>query len=120
MGGQIRFWGWTVVGLTLVVVPSWAQEVEKAEPLPAPRLILPPAPSPVAVPHGNLLMPLVTPSLPPQPRTSEVWQLYGVDSTGHYRPRVVLSPYGSYYLYNGQPFPWTTTRPNSYLNKIAN
>jgi len=44
-------------------------------------------------------------------RTSryDVWQYYAVDRFGHFRPRVVLSPYGAYYLYNGRPFPWVST-----------
>jgi hypothetical protein len=36
----------------------------------------------------------------------DVWQNYAVDRTGHWRPRVIYSPSGAYYRYNGQPFPW--------------
>jgi hypothetical protein len=41
-------------------------------------------------------------------RTSryDVWQLYGVDRQGKFRPRVILSPSGAYYLYNGAPYPF--------------
>jgi hypothetical protein len=44
-------------------------------------------------------------------RTSryDVWQYYAVDRQGMFRPRVIYAPYGAYYLYNGQPFPWTET-----------
>lgn len=49
--------------------------------------------------------------LPPCYRTSryDVWQYYGVDRYGYFRPRVIATPYGAYYLYNGCPFPWVTT-----------
>jgi hypothetical protein len=41
------------------------------------------------------------------PRVSRyaVWQFYGVDRTGHWRPRVISSPHGAFYLYNGAPYP---------------
>lgn len=41
-------------------------------------------------------------------RTSryDVWQFYGVDRQGKFRPRVILSPSGAYYLYNGAPYPF--------------
>jgi hypothetical protein len=54
---------------------------------------------------------------PPYFRTSryEVWQYYGVDRLGRFRPRVVYSPYGSYYLYNGQPYPWMTTHARDFM-----
>ena len=34
----------------------------------------------------------------------DVWLYYGVDRQGKFRPRVVYSPYGPYYLYNGEPY----------------
>jgi hypothetical protein len=36
----------------------------------------------------------------------DVWQFYGVDRRGGFRPRVVYSPYGPYVLYNGAPYPF--------------
>jgi hypothetical protein len=45
----------------------------------------------------------------------DVWQYYGVDRLGRFRPRVVYSPYGSYYLYNGQPYPWVTTHARDFM-----
>jgi hypothetical protein len=55
-------------------------------------------------------------------RTSryDVWQYYGVDRTGHWRLRVVLSPYGAYYLFNGQPFPWVSSHPTEVTPIIGN
>jgi hypothetical protein len=46
---------------------------------------------------------------PPMPRldTRAGWSYFGTDQTGRFRPRVVLSPYGSYYLYSGEPYPWS-------------
>jgi hypothetical protein len=49
----------------------------------------------------------------------EVWQYYGVDRTGYFRPRVIYSPYGSYYLYNGAPFPWTTTHQREFMPYVV-
>lgn len=65
-----------------------------------------PAPTPLPPPPGYV-------APPPFYRRSayEVWQYYGVDRSGHFRPRVVYSPSGAYYLYNGRPYPWTTTHP---------
>jgi hypothetical protein len=77
---------------------------EKAEPLPAPRPIVP-----------ELTGPYILPNLPPMVGTREVWQYYAVDRSGRFVNRVILAPYGSYYLYNGQPYPWTTTRPTLHM-----
>ncbi len=75
----------------------------KGEPLPLPR------------PVSSNLFSYYLPSSLPQPGTREIWQYYGVDSTGRFRARVILSPLGAYYLYNGEPYPWTTTRPLSHM-----
>ena len=60
--------------------------------------------------------------VPPQfPRwgTREVWQFYGVDGAGRFRPRVILGPYGAYYAVNGAPYPWTTSRPMLYMPYVT-
>lgn len=49
----------------------------------------------------------------------EVWQYYGVDRFGRFRPRVILSPHGAYYLYNGQPYPWVTTHEADFLPHVV-
>ena len=49
----------------------------------------------------------------------EVWQNYGVDRHGFFRPLVVYSPYGSYYRYNGAPFPWTTTHQREFMPYVV-
>jgi hypothetical protein len=49
----------------------------------------------------------------------EVWQNYGVDRRGFFRPLVIYSPYGSYYRYNGAPFPWTTTHQREFMPYVV-
>jgi hypothetical protein len=80
-------------------------KAEQPEALPAPRR--------VERVESDIIY--VLPSLPPQLGTREVWQYYGVDRSGRFLPRVVLSPHGAYYLYNGRPYPWTTTRPGLHM-----
>jgi hypothetical protein len=66
---------------------------------------------------------LVQPDLPPGPlpplgyyRKSayEVWQNLAVDRQGYFRARVIDTPYGAFYRYNGQPYPWTSTKQYLY------
>lgn len=79
------------------------------EPLPQPRPL-----GPVGVP--------VQPYVPPAfTRTShyQVWQYYGVDRQGFFKPLVVYSPSGAYYLYNGQPYPWAATHSLEWMPKVV-
>src|SRR5688572_12750458 len=81
---------------------AWADEPAKDEKLPPPRV----------VESGNLFL---TP-LPPAyytHGTREVWNNYAVDRYGRWRPRVILSPYGSYYYSTGRPYPWLSNNPGS-------
>jgi hypothetical protein len=71
--------------------------------------------APLPQPTGNLLLRVVPVHTPPEHGRLSVWQLYGVDITGRFRPRVIHSPYGAYYLYNFAPYPWTTTNPLQYM-----
>jgi hypothetical protein len=85
-----------------------------AEPLPAPRLLVPPQ-TPQVVPEVT-----VHPFAGfYRPSHLAVWDYYGVDRFGRYRPRVIYSPYGSYYLYNGEPFPWTQVRQREIMGYIV-
>jgi hypothetical protein len=54
-------------------------------------------------------------------RTSryDVWQYYGVDYQGRFRPRVIYSPCGPYYLYNGEPYPWVTTHDRDVMPRVV-
>jgi hypothetical protein len=81
------------------------------EALPAPRAL-----NPVVVVPG--------PVLPPYPvyhRTShyDVWQKVAVDRQGYFRLRVIYSPSGPYYLYNGQPYPWAEQHPLAFMPYIV-
>jgi hypothetical protein len=37
-------------------------------------------------------------------------RLYAVDRYGHLRARVIYTPNGAFYLYNGEPYPHTPTK----------
>jgi hypothetical protein len=76
------------------------REVQGKDVLPPPRVL---GPMP--------FFPFAPPDPPPQFGRRDVWQNFAVDSRGRFVPRVIYSPYGSYYLYNGRPFPYTTTQP---------
>ena len=103
--------------LVSVLVLGWtasftaAQDPEKKET----RLEVLPPPRLVNAPVSSQVMPYYIPSSVPQPRTREVWQYYGVDSRGRWLPRVILTPAGAQYYYNGAPFPYTTTQPHLYM-----
>lgn len=48
--------------------------------------------------------------------TRQIWEYYGVDSAGRFRPLVVRSPFStSYYLHNGLEYSWTTTRTLNHM-----
>jgi hypothetical protein len=72
-----------------------------------------PLPSPRIVPQADGPALKSPPLLYSYPRVSryEVWQNLAVDRSGRFRPVVIDSPYGAYYRYNHQPFPWTTLYP---------
>ena len=72
-----------------------------------------PLPAPRALPDNA---PVYFPTMPIYRRSAyDVWQFYGVDRQGRFRPRVIYSPSGAYYLYNGVPFPWTITHPIEFM-----
>jgi hypothetical protein len=76
------------------------REIAGKETLPAPRVL---GPMP--------FFPYAPPDPPPQFGRRDVWQYFSVNNRGQFVPRVVYSPHGAYYLYNGRPFPYTTTQP---------
>jgi len=73
----------------------------EAEKIPAPKAKVEPAYS--IVPHS------------PRTDTREVWQHYGVNSSGRFVPRVIVLPFGAYYSRDLQPYPWTMNRPTAVL-----
>ena len=42
------------------------------------------------------------------------WQNLAMDRLGNLRPRVVYSPNGSFYLYNGMSYPFTDSRTGNF------
>jgi hypothetical protein len=89
----------------------FADEPAKPEILPAPK--------------ADKVVEIIDPSDPayynPYNRISryEIWQHYGVDRFGRFRPRVVLTPYGAYYSYNGAPYPWLTTHSLEFMPLVV-
>jgi hypothetical protein len=73
-----------------------------------------PRAEPIAPPQSVFVRPPIDPGLvvisPPLSRYS-VWQNYGVDRAGKFRPLVIGPPYGAFYRFNGAPYPWVTTHP---------
>jgi hypothetical protein len=56
-----------------------------------------------------------------RPDPYAVWQNYGVDRTGHWRPLVVPTPYaGLRYVATGEPYPWWPNHPGIYRPWVAN
>jgi hypothetical protein len=93
--------------IAVVALLALGGVVRADDPLPAPRIV---ETAPTFV---------VGPSLYARRSAYEVWQYYGVDRRGFFRPLVVYSPYGAYYLYDGAPYPWTTTRPREYMPYVV-
>lgn len=88
-----------VVGTALVVTSAAGADDEKQpEKLPPPREV--PAETVIVQPEFSPMTMFV------RDNRYDVWQAVGVNRWGYYRPRVVYSPYGSYYLYNGRPYPF--------------
>jgi hypothetical protein len=87
-----------------------------AETLPPPRPATPPEMAP-----GPALPPPVPPELMLFPRQNPyaVWQFYSPNYLGYWRPRVIATAQGGYYLYNGMPFPYTVY-PGEYKPIVGN
>ena len=68
---------------------------QESEQLPPPKQVAP------AVPFW------VLPPRPPRLDTRAGWSMFAPDQGGRWRPRVILAPGGSYYLYTGEPYPWS-------------
>jgi hypothetical protein len=45
----------------------------------------------------------------------EVWQNYGVDFQGRFRPRVLYTPTGPVYRYDGAPYPFASVRTLDFM-----
>jgi hypothetical protein len=76
-----------------------------------------PAPKPVPAPP---LLPVVPGAVQCRVDRYAVWQNYDVDRFGRFRPLVINSPSGAYYLYNGAPYPWLSTHQFEVMLKTVN
>src|SRR5262249_49841110 len=94
----------TFLAAALLISSAYAADPPAEEPLPQPR--------PVA-------SPVVVRAIPYRVSAYEVWQNYGIDRQGLFRPRVIYSPYGSYYYANGAPFPWVETHTRDFAPYIV-
>ncbi len=85
-----------LVSATALGTPAILRGADDLTPLAGPTLPMP-APVPgTAWPAGISFS---------QPNRMDVWQFYGVDRTGRWRPRVILTGDGAFYLYNGVRYP---------------
>lgn len=104
MGKSLLFTSYLLT-LTLLANPAYAQDEPKKpappEAIPAPKVLVPP--TIIVEPHY------------PRTDTREVWQYYGLNSSGRFVPRVINTPYGYYYSRDLQPYPWAGTRPRAFL-----
>lgn len=74
-----------------------------ADPAPPPVVVPDPAPVVVLNPQWGRI------------NYHAVWQNYGVDHFGYFRPRVVYTPDGAFTYYNGRPFPWPYNHPLEWM-----
>jgi hypothetical protein len=78
----------------------------------------------VLPPHGRPIpsLPLAASPFPPpgyQPSAYQVWQNYGLTYEGWLRPRIMQTPHGGFWLYNGAPFPYSYVMPGHHFQSIA-
>jgi hypothetical protein len=104
------------LALALLLLGTWTTGVRGGEEPPVKQLHMPKQAEPeIVVPNE---------SAPPpgfyRRSRYEVWQYYGVDRTGHFRPRVILAPYySSYYLYSGEAYPWVSTHQRDFMPYVS-
>jgi hypothetical protein len=113
MPGQAacRYFQALVAGGLCFVLAGFARAGDDKQPeqLPAPRnaapeiILPPPGPNPMYMRRSAY----------------DVWQHYAVDRYGYFRPRVILAPYGAYYLYNGEPYPWVSTHQLDFMPYVV-
>jgi hypothetical protein len=94
----------------LIVLAACAAPLKAQDKAPPPTEQLP-APKPLAPAVVEPLPVLVVPSGPYRVSRYQVWQNLAVDGSGRFRPRVITTTYGSYYYYNGMPYPTPSLRP---------
>ena len=98
-----------VFGSISLAPRTMAADPPPVEILHAPQKMIPAASAPIWVYQ-------VPPPLPYQRINRwDVWQYYGVDRQNHWRPRVAYTPYGAFYLFNGQPYPYTALHQRDFM-----
>ncbi len=95
-----------LVSLTSV---ARADDPPAPEPLPSPTPVEAYAPDFPTVPYPAFV----------RPSRYAVWQNYGVDRHGFFRPLVVYSPYGPYVRQTGQAFPWAQMHPLEWMPYVV-
>jgi len=89
-----------IAGITMLLCANHVHASDDLTPLNGPTLPMPtPAPSPPIV-----VMQSTMPTGFYRPSRMDVWQYYAVDRNGGWKPRVAMTPYGNYYMYNGVPY----------------
>src|SRR2546430_642817 len=91
----------TAIPAVILLTPGAGMSAAR-EPLPAPTPIQPDPPAVVIRPWGRV-------------SRYAVWQNYGVDLQGRFRPRVLYTPDGAFYYSNGQLYPWVSGNPLSFM-----
>jgi hypothetical protein len=103
------------LALAVLLLGAWTGGVPGGEEPPAKQLHMPKQAEPELVPDESSLHPGYY-----RRSRYEVWQYYGVDRTGHFRPRVILAPYySSYYLYSGEAYPWVSTHQRDFMPYVS-
>jgi hypothetical protein len=104
-----------VAGLIVLTGIVSVPNVGRADTLPAPRPVpgVPPVPGVVVAP--------VMPAPPVYYRRSayEVWQYYGIDQQGYFKPLVIYLPGNhAFGAYSGKPFPWASAYPQEFTRGV--
>lgn len=67
----------------------------------------------------QVLMPVEIPAGYFRQSRMAVWDYYGVDRQGYFRPRVVWTPEAQFFLYNAAPYPMASVKPMSVIPLIV-
>jgi hypothetical protein len=106
---------WFLPLAALLLLPLPARAEPPVEKIPAPR----PLPQTEIIPPPPLLYPPLQPPVRPEFGKRSVWQFYGVDRAGRFRPLVIQGPYRSFYRYDLTPYPWTGNRTDHQMPFIV-
>lgn len=106
---HLRAGCWIALLGVVLVRPLPAADPPQETPLPAPRV----------VPHSGEPVPIMLPPAFVRPDRYAVWQYYGVDRRGRFRPLVIGSPHGPYYLSTGKPYPFALLHSMNWLPYVV-